>query len=58
MALVDNDILEVGQQGGELLVQGQDALVQHVRIGDQHLGAAPDLPTVTLHSISVRKMPF
>jgi len=48
VALIDDDVLEVGQQGAKLLVQGQDALVQHVGVGHQHLGHAPDLPPITL----------
>lgn len=49
MSFVDHNIAEVCQKASELLVHRQQALVQHVRISDQHLSSRPDLPPVLLH---------
>ena len=43
VALVHHHKAQVAQEAGELAVHRQDALVQHVGVGDQDLGSFPDL---------------
>ena len=51
MTLVNDNIAQVCQQAGELLVHRQQALMQHVWIGDQHLSSGPDLASVFLRGM-------
>jgi hypothetical protein len=39
VALVHDDVAQAAQEGRELAVHGQEAAVQHVRVGDQQLRA-------------------
>ena len=48
MSLINHDIVQVAQQPLELAMHWENALVQHVRVGDQELGPVPDLSTLTL----------
>lgn len=49
VALIHDDKAQVGQDAGKVFVQGQDALMQHVGVGDQNAGPIPDLGPVHLH---------
>ena len=49
MTLVHNHISQIAKQAAELAVNGQDALMQHVRICDKELGAAANFSSLILH---------
>lgn len=53
MPLVHHHVAQVAQEPCEVVVHGQDAHVQHVRVGDEQLSGVPDLSTLMLWGVPV-----
>ena len=49
VALVDDDVAQVGEDAREPGVDGKHALVQHVRVGDEQLRPLPHRAPLRLH---------
>ena len=53
VGLVDDDGVQALQEGGPALVVGQDAGVQHVRVGEEHVGRAADAGALVVGGVAV-----
>ena len=53
MQFVDDDVAEVFEDLGPLGVVGKDSGVEHVRVGEDHVGAFPDLLARVLRRVTV-----
>ena len=53
VGLVDDDGVQALQEGGPALVVGQDAGVQHVRVGEEHVGRSADARALVVGGVAV-----